>query len=288
MPVTSVSERWSGTESNETATERTVNREFDVIATRPESGDVLNEIRTDPDIPGVGGAHPRISGYYCQNVGIAQAEGPTKFRVTATYGTTVVGDVTDPLSEPPEASWDALEDQREIDTDLDDEPIASSAGEPFDPPLVESEADPVFVWTKNYSSATVTASWLASFANKTNDASVEIVGETVAIGEALQLGVPRAQFVPGRDGVSAYWRVTFRIALRIGGGAEAWHRRVLDQGYRALNGDDELVMLVDQAAKPLNQPSLLDGTGHKLTAGSPVFLSFRTKGTADFTDLDLA
>jgi len=287
MPVSIVSERWSGRGSSEDQQARKVRRTFDVIATVPGSGDVLNEIRAHASIPKVGNAHPRITGQYCQNVNVEQAEGPTKFLAVAEYSQKVVGDVTDPLNQPPDVGWEALENQREIDTDLDGNPIASSAGEPYDPPIVETESDPVLVWTKNFATSTVTASWLIGWAEKTNSGAVNVNGEAIAAGEALAIGVPRAEFVEGREGVTAYFRVTFRIALRKGAGANAWKRKLLDQGYRFLNGSGQLVLFVDESGKPLNQPALLNGSGGKLTSGSPVFRTFRTKGTKDFTELGL-
>jgi hypothetical protein len=287
MAVLLVSERWSGQGASEDQAARKVRRTFDVVATRPVSGDVLNEIRTASGIPKVGNAHPRITGQYCQTVNVEEAGGPTKWLVTAEYSQTVVGDVTDPLAQPADVAWEVLENQREIDTDLDGNPIASSAGEPYDPPIVETESDPVLVWTKNFATATVTASWLLGWADKTNSASVTVNSETVGIGEALQIGVPRADFVEGREGVSAYWRVTFRIAIRVGGGANAWKRKILDQGYRFLNGSGQLVLATDEAGRPMNQPMLLNGSGGKLTSGSPVFRTFRTKGTKAFMELGL-
>lgn len=288
MSVHSVTESWQGCDSDEGDGRRDISRKLTVIATRPVSGDVLNEIRVFSGVPRPGAVHPRVSGYYCQSANITSGEGPTIFHVVAKYSPKPVADNTSPLTQGPKARWTKYTWQETIDHDLDGYPIASSAGEPFDPPLTVSRSCPLLSFTKNYALSTVSPAWLGSWADTVNSDVLTIGGDTVAIGEALIVEQPEAEYIDSIDGVAAYARVTFQVALKLGAGAGAWQFSPLDQGYREINGSGSLVTILDEAGMALNQPHLLDGAGAKLPdASPPVFLEYRTRRVVAMTGLGL-
>lgn len=288
MPVHIFHEDWDGRQDQETDGRRDLTCRWTVYATSPAIGDVHDEIRAHGSFPHQGKQHPRKPGYYSKGGRISTGDGPHMYVVEASYSQATQVDVTNPLATPPDVSWDSMEIPTPIDVDFDGNPIASSAGEPFDPPLVLPRQVPVLVFTRNYAVATVTPTWLASWTNTTNSASFTLAGDTIAIGEAFIERQPTATYVAARDGFDAYYRVTFRIAVAPGQGEHFFQHNPLDRGYRHLNGEDELVTIVDAKGDPVGQPTLLDGTGHKLADDAdPVVLHFRIRGTSDIGSLGL-
>lgn len=288
MSVHLFAEDWNGNPDDEAGGRRQLRLRWNVYATPPEIGDVRDEIRAHEGFPFQGKQHPRKPGYYSQGATITNGNGPHLYVVEALYAQKVPVDVTDPLASPPQVAWDVMEIPTPVDVDFDGEPIASSAGEPFDPPLVLPRQIPVLVFTRNFPVATVTPTWLASWSNTTNSAAFELAGEDIEVGEAFIERQPTAAYVEAREDAPAYYAVTFRIAVAPGQGEHFWQHNPLDRGFRHLNSEDELVTIVDAKGEPLNQPTLLDGEGHKLAAAAdPVVLHFRIRGTSDIGSLGL-
>lgn len=286
MAVSVFKEGWRGVSGGGKASSGDRTRVFDVVATRSGTTDIVSDIKADASCPKIGDAHPFVSGYYATDVQVRENGGPTKFLVTVPYAPRTAPAVpSNPLSASPLVSWSSLETQEAIDKDEDGNQIGTSAGEPFDPPITRPTCDLVLDFTKNYATGTVTPSWLYGWSYRVNS---DALAGIAAVGEALILGVPTARLVPAQDGVSAYYSVNFRVALRVGQGANAWKRVLLDQGYRINDGTGKLTTVVDEAGRPLNQPVLLDGSGGRLASGgTPVTRSFRVYKTAAFTSIGL-
>jgi hypothetical protein len=259
-----------------------------VQATATGTDDVHDLIRAEADYPAPGSEHPRCAGYYCKSVSIDSGEGPHLFTIRANYTTERVdatgttGDPLNPMLSPPKVRWDSMTWQRQIDTDIAGFPICSSAGEPYDPPYTITESCPVLVYTRNYSVATWSASSLGVLAYRVNLEAFTLGPDTVGAGEAMIDGQPIAEYVPPNGSTPAYYQVTFRIALKLGQGELAWQYRPVDMGYRQLNDDGDLVTVCDASGAPLNQPSLLNGSGHLLPSGDPpVFREFIVRDSVD-------
>lgn len=289
MAVSVFVETWRGVQGGGSASSGTRTRTFDVVATYTGSSDIVSDIKAHGSCPAVGSAHPYVAGYYATDVQVRENGGPTKFQVTVPYAPRTTPPVpSNPTSANPEVSWGSIEVQEAIDADEDGLQIGTSAGEPFDPPITRPTADLLLDFTKNYATGTVTPAWLLQWAYRTNSNAGTISGVSVAAGEGLIIGVPSARLVPAQEGVSAYYSVNFRIAWRIGQGADAWKRVLLDQGYRTRDGSGKLTTVVDEAGRPLNQPVLLDGSGGRLASGgTPVLRTFRTYKTVSFAGIGL-
>lgn len=281
-------ESWKGKGAGDEEKSSTRTRIITVHATTPATGDVHDSIRAEDDYPAPGTEHPRCPGYYCKSASIESGEGPQMFVIRASYTTERVdatgstGDPLNPTLSPPKVRWDSMTWQRGIDTDTAGFPICSSAGEPYDPPYQITESCPVLVFTRNYAVSAINAGVLATLAYRVNDGDFTLGPDTVHAGEAMIDGQPVAEFVPANGTTPAYYTVTFRIALKLGKGELAWQYRPLDMGFRQLNADGDLVTICDASGAPLNQPSLLDGSGHALaTGGTPVYREFIVRDSVD-------
>ena len=291
MSVVSVTESWLGEESTDADAGLELKRVLTIIATPGVDGTALDAVAAHADVPKRGEEHPRWDGYFCSNSTVRRAKGPNWYECEATYSTstTAIDDPSTPTSEAPVFRWESYAWQEALDLDLDGNPIASTAGEPFDPPYQAARSCPLLVMVRNYSTATVTPAWLAQWADTVNSDALTIGGTSVAIGEALIVGQPEAEFVPAAAGVAAYYKVTFRVALRLGGGAGAWQYNPIDQGYRVINFTGATILVVDDAGNPLSQPVLLNGAGTRLASGDPpVYLSYVVRNSIAMSGLGLA
>lgn len=294
MAVTRVTLRWSGRPMSIGARGVTTIRDVYDIELELESGvdprqmirDVLGSTVGDVVVPERGQAHPLMSGQTCRSLEVSPNGGPIAWELTASYSnSTGENTSTDPTLRPPDYVWGSQSRTEERDTDIDQKPVATTAGEPFESGIIVPEADTALDVSFNVPYAQITPQWLLSYRNKTNlDTWNGQAPGTVLIDESAQ-----CRYVYATDDTPAYWACTIRFLMRdndpSGPARNAWQTRRLNKGYRYLDDDGKLVVATDADGMPFNQPILLDALG-KPTA-VPHWLWFRNFKEVNFAPLSV-
>ena len=246
----------------------------------------------DP-IPQSGWPHPEDGFAICHDVNVVPIRGdPMHFHANLFYTTAPdprsepdPGRGHDPLSREPRYEWFEIRAAVPIYWDLDGNSIASSAGEPFDPPLEQEESRLGFRVERfrEYTTLQAMGEHLYSVANKLN--AEPFLG---APAETARIASARAQLII--EGGIPYWREAYEVHFR----EQTWNRSVLDQGvYRIYTvgmpgTPDEYENIVDANGQPIANPVKLDGNGQVLAPGEQaVYRNFRTYNTISFTGIPL-
>lgn len=229
-------------------------------------------------IPTIGTAYGDDAYATCTKVGDARqlGDGFTQWEVPVTYERPS-GDVLaeDPLDDKVRVSWGVRLVEEVVTWDKDGNPIDNSAGEPFDPPLMEEVAILTVRIVRN--EATYGAADAFSYANAVNSSACTIAGLQVGARKARCLGIPGDNAT--RNGID-YWQKTYEFEFKMA----TWDRRPLDLGMYYLSAGEPLTFKDDEGA-PMQVPQLLDGAG--AAGATPVFLTFRTKAEKSFGALGL-
>lgn len=176
-----------------------------------------------------------------------------------------------PLERDPEYEWSTTTAMEPKYTDAEGNPIESSAGELFDPPIEAPALDAVLRITFN--KASYDPAKAIAYTNSTNS-------DTWLIPGTSYHAAPHEAKVAAWTGRSAvennihYWQHTLEIHFREydeAAGLYGWKQSVLDQGfYEGVPGGDRLKIMDDSTPpKPLNAPVKLDGAGSVLASGEP-------------------
>ena len=168
-------------------------------------------------------------------------------------------DGDDPISRPAEIEW-GEGSYSEVVTkatlvtaagaEVADQPVANSAGEPFDPPL---EVEKTFLTLRiTVNRANFSPSTVSSYSNKTNsDTFFGFEAGKVKCRSVTAI----SQFEKGRH----FWRITASFEIR-----DSWDYELLDAGYwEIVAGAREEITFPN--GRPLSAPWPLDGAGTKLT-----------------------
>jgi hypothetical protein len=200
---------------------------------------------------------------------------------------------TDPLEDPPDIniSHEVYETAAQFAYDSGgrtdpDKAIVNSAGDPFDPPLVQENSVLVISVTRNevdYDSGS------SSLVNTINSGSVSIGG--VSIPEKCG----RIRNIGGRTLTDSngdqYWSITYEIEVRF----EGQKKKLLDLGYYFLEGEkkqpiqikDGVLGYFGENNDPVTEPQLLNGEGGIGDKANPKFLEFQTYYATSWGSLDL-
>lgn len=294
MAVVAASRRWSA-RSMEIGRGGVIDlSEIYDLLIEPETGVdprqmIRNALGTTVDgtaIPARGLEHPEMGGLYCRTLSVAPNGGPTAWTLQPTYSNSQgVNQSDDPTLAPPEILFGGVEENVEIDTDLDGNPVATTVGEPFEPGLIVPRADVSLSYAFNAPATTVNIPWLLGYANKVNSDA----WNGSLPGEALINGTPQARYVYGTDELPPYYAISLQILIRKNSGEagappmNAWRRRVLNQGFRVLDADGKLVVAADSKGTPLNKPVLIDALGKATT--TPYWRWFRVLDAVPFAPL---
>lgn len=288
MNVVSITESWSGITWSGDSSQRITTRSFLVETDTAGRGLLTFPLSSGGvTIPAQGTQHPD-DGEFFSGVPAITAKGPTLFEVRIGYvaagssgssGSLQANEYLDPLSQPADISWEDEDRMVEYDTDLDNKPVVSSLGQPFDPPLQRPISDPVLVIERNE----------AAFDPDTKLTYQDTVCEEVFWGAAAgraRMGKIRARKVLAK---TPYWRVGYRVAFRMNtpagvDDADAWKRQVLDRGTRYLGVIDGEDIVCDT---PNGEIELLDADGYQTTADEPHWLYFREFKDASWTALGI-
>jgi len=194
----------------------------------------------------------------------------------------------------PTLNWTSEDSEFAVTHDRDGEPILNKAGDPFDPPLTVPITTPVAVVSrieKSFNSA-----WVNLYKNRVNASTwLGWAAESVLIKDITGERTRDPDW-------GVLWRVTYTFAFRppvsvttSGGDVvvhPGWAEQVLNAGLRQLVYRPPLTAPflepIVLAGAPASSPVPLDNDGKVLDPdGELVWLSFNTRLTADFDDLNM-
>lgn len=289
MAILSVKKGFSGITAGGSETARTTVETYSVVTDSVSDGPLAVLATTDPTtglaIPTPNTPHPDDA-FYLAGVPNVSLICPTFFNVTVPYSTRGGQDqaaqYNDPLAEPAEISWGDVASVEPIDQDADGNAILNAAHEPFDPPPAMDIKDTLLRIKRNE----------AAF-----DPDTKLTFDDTTNQHVFWGGKPgRARMaIPAADKVNAspsYWKVlyeiTFRMRTPVGVTDEkAWYRRILNQGYRYLDGDGVSHPILEDG-QPISQPKLLAADGSILASDAdPVWLEFKKYPPTDWGLLGL-
>jgi hypothetical protein len=289
MAVTRVFEDWKAlavdTEVNLDGASGSMVRRFgvefntaDATASRPILA--LTASSGGVSIPDYWDAHPASSDYFVRKKTVAPGDGPFMWYVTVGYEY-----IENPLLQPYSVQFIPQGTQEAIDKAFDPvaqtftKELANSSKEPFDPPIQEEFFDFSILITRNEANFNIT--YANAYLNTVNSDTFMFFARN-GVGYQFAAGKARCKSIQAseqRHGAAWYWQVQYEFIVR----QDGWLRRVLDQGFRELDGSD-YVQIADTEGNPVTQPVKLNGSGVKLAASAdPVFLEFQTKKTINFS-----
>ena len=276
MSITCVNEKAEQRNARIAAETREYRRLYQVETTGSDSEfDVIYA----EGLPDVGDTHPDDLGAVvidksAQPVG----DNRTTWHVSILYQnqnrTIRIAPQEDPLDRDPVIRWDNYTLRKVVEKDLDDNPIASSAGDFYEPFTELEEYFPMVTIERielNYDPVKVNRHM-----NTLNSSATTIAGIKVAAKQALLKSYDGANvFIDGDQ----YWRVIYQVMF-----APTWDLILIDRGLYYLDGETKKRITIDgkDAVKAQN----LNGSGG-LSTGSIYEQTFRLYETTDFSKLDL-
>lgn len=208
----------------------------------------------------IGSQHPSTAISFLKSISAQQSsDDGYQWSVSLSYGPFAEDEREEnPLNKPAEIEYDFQVEQVPIDYDTNNQRIQNSVG---DPPTEAIEI-PIYrlVINVNRNEASVNAVALAAYAGAVN----------ADIWQGFEAG--SVQFIPGRvrrewdNNIGYYYIVSYSFTVNTD---KYVPLRILDQGFREFNDDDEPVYILDADDEKLSDPALLDGAGHKLPTGNP-------------------
>lgn len=262
MPVVSAIRDFRGRPMSIRKGVTTFSDTWDVVVELEDGIDPREMIYHSGQVPVRGDGHPELPAYACVGGAFSDGEGPVHWKYVAEYSSNAAAaDPDDPLLAPPTWRYYGEPLEVEVDTDIDGNPLVNTAGEPYDPPITRRFRDRVLEYNVNIIAGTVDVDWLLDFTDHTNTDT--FAGR--AAGEALcdEITADLQRF--GDAGLNYYaCKLIFKFRRNYTDASaparSAWCDRVLNRGYRRLDGTD-IKTIVDANKMPLNRPSLLDAAG---------------------------
>jgi len=181
--------------------------------------------------------------------------------------------IENPLDRPPVVGWDTEIYQRPLEKDIDDNPIANTAGQPFDPAIEVDDARLVMTVQRN--ELTFDKRTMAKYLNKLN--ADPFVGFDKRLAKFHKFSAT-TQFENGLR----FWSVNYIIHFR----DEDWDREIIDAGfYEKIDG--QLAIIKDRAGFPVSEAAFLNGHGRHVPSLPAHFLTFKVYKDIKFKPLKL-
>lgn len=283
MAVVNAKLDWERRSSSSDKKTRSATRRWTVLTDSVDTGEV--EVKQWHEVPRVGQTHPDDPWMLVSNVK-ANAIGPTYWEVLVSYKSPSGGGSLsqNPLDQPPDLDWESANTSEAIDVDANGKPIVNVNFESPEHPIEKDHADPVLVIKRNQ--ASYTAQTAVTYSNSIN--SGNFYGEPPGRARMLPVTASQERF---EDFV--YWIVVYRIQFRKEtsglSAAQAWHKRVLNEGYTEVRfADGEIVQARDVDGQFVTSPILIDALGFKLDPGAaPIWLTFPIYPSVSFAPLAL-
>lgn len=217
------------------------------------------EIASDLRLPATGSANPEVTSLFLKKRSFSRVS-PVFWIVTMNYEGEFgpEGANSPPWASPPEISWGDAESDEGIDSDVDGNPIVTTAGEAI-AGVTTKVADLVLNVTRNYQSFSPAATH--QYRHSVN--SDTFAGFAPGLGRLVRFSAKQGYDVDA----GGYWTVNASIQFRYPyntSSERAWYARVLNEGYyvKATASDDKTVLGIDNNKKDTTKPVLIkeDGT----------------------------
>jgi hypothetical protein len=291
MAVTKVTEDWRAlgvnTEVSLSGESGSMTRRFVVdfnAADDPASRPILALAASagGVSIPDYWAAHPISSDYFVRRKSAVPDGGPTSFAVAVEYEY-----IQNPLLQHYSVQFVPQSTQEAIDRAVDPadpnqaltKELCNSSKEPFDPPIQEEFYDFSIVIKRNEANFPILT--VGQYLNTVNSDAFQFFANNGVL-YSFPAGTTRCRSIQAdeqRHGPVWYFAVSYEFVVRNDG----WKRRIMDQGFRVLDGTD-YKQVADVDGNPVTQPVKLNGSGVQLAASAaPVFLEFQTKKTKAFS-----
>jgi hypothetical protein len=289
MPIKQVAETYESRSCNITATEgTTMTRVFRVECTGNDIGPF--QAAQAPGISlgdvYVSSAGPDFYQYaYCVAIrAVQESTGDyLSFLVAIEYGPYSPiwaggGPSQNPLLQPIDVEW-AFRDQEVIaDQDIFGKAITNTAGDPYDPPLVEDDPRPTLSVVRN--EPAINISLLLAYRNAINSDSFAGFPPLFARCVGIQ---PKSVF---HQFVGWYYQVTYAFEFLSPSsqsvGINGYRRTVLNAGLNALSVVTHKPYRVTMKGIPVTEPVLLDSQGFYQVGHVPYYNIFQTKSELPF------
>jgi hypothetical protein len=247
---------------------------FDTIAAS-NSADAMTASDGTTIVPAYGEAHSSADGTYCSNV---SADGENKSMTVFIVGVDFEqpqtpagsdGNYEDPLTRPPDISWDYEETTEDYFRDTEDSPVTNVIGEPFDtnPSREAGRLYITYEWNDLFNDAATND----TFSNTLNDANVTIDGTIYSAGMLKMSPIKARKVTENVNGVATtYYRKSVVIKVK----AEGWDDTFENRGYYETA---DWIPITDDAGNQVAKPWPLDSSGNALSSGDldPSTLTFK-------------
>jgi hypothetical protein len=287
MAVVSVIEQPQGEGSQDRLYQRRYTRNFKVLCNDVRDGPVVIRSATTGSppvlrIPGIGNSYyvsatevDRWS--FVENVVCTRAEKTSAgcyWIARVEYGPYDASTYpADPIEWPIDLQWDRVEYDEICVVDINGNPVANSAGQPFDPPITRQMSKGILRITRNE----------ADYDPKLADLYSDCINSDTFMGRdpytVKVSGIPGVIKTNPQGGYYAAVTYTFEFDKK------KWKKFPLDIGLQELDGSTppKLRKLLDDQGQPISDPAKLDGSGHQLPSnGTPVFLEFDVYDEVNF------
>lgn len=258
---------------------RTYSDTYKVEASSP--ADSAYDVGSAAGLPVIGSTYSDDSAAYCRSLSVANPEPYAGWTVTASYSTERTISTSDPSLDGVLVSWSSEIYQEPIFVDKDGDAVVNSAGDYFVDPVPTRQSSHLIA--KIRANLLTIPTWVLSYQNAVNNASVTIDGLSVAIRKAkvqrIEIGEEQL-----RNG-TVFRQLSYEVHLR----NDDWKLRPLDAGFRSKNGSNDMLQIInDGDGSEVTQPALLDGSGARLdnpTPATAVFGEYEIYPELDLTSL---
>jgi hypothetical protein len=269
MPLV-VTENWSGRKLS-LRPPWTASRTFVVTGTTDEGTALAAVDATDSTvkIPQLNDVHPYSSRLLCTGPAVSERKGIDYWVIQADYAIPPAGGWSgtpdDPLDQDPVITWDPIEINEPVDTDLDNRPILNSAGVPFKSPPSRPITYLRFKIERNEPYFDI--SKFTTYANAVNSAAITISGVSFAVQHLrCSLVMPSA---PYSASIGSYVRMMYvfeAVPYLLLGAYPFQHRMadIGDEGYYSDSGTKRLAKFSNGKGETISDVRL-DGSGLPLT-----------------------
>jgi hypothetical protein len=159
-------------------------------------------------------------------------------------------------------------------------PIENSAGQSFDPPIMQDVSNLVIKIRRNEKD--FSPGRAEKYKNTINSEQLVVADVKIEPKCGLMRGI-RGKPAWNEDG-QKYWEVEYTIEVR----PDTHIRKILDVGYYTKDEDGEWTPIKDTDDNYVTEPKKMDGEGGVLADGAdPVYLEYQTYYAINWTNLDL-
>jgi len=293
MAVVEVKEIREQATAGKSNTGRTAVKVFQVITDDAATGEfaVLNAT----GIPELNEGHSEDAQVKVNSVDTAPEEGRLKWLVTVNYATANSTDPDNPDDEdptklPPQISFGEIQYNKVIEKAYEDddkvgqpsEVVQNSAEDPFDPPIMQEEADLLIMITQNVREFDPN---YVLFRNAINSSPVTVAGVKIRKHQGRLRSIKPTKMWDQES--EEYWQVQYEIEVK----SKTQIRSILDQGLNYVEDDTKKAIPVegtDGEEEGTANPQKLDGSGGILAVGGdPEWLEFQTYYARSWKPLNL-